>query len=265
MVQKLKAGICCLVLCLIMSVQANAAETVAEETSPFDPTADKVLKSVDAYLKAEKSLAMQGETLLDIVTDDGQVITYTTQVEISLKRPDKLYAKRIGIMRNQEIFYNGSELILNSLQHNVYAKAEVPPTIDQMLDSATTQLGLQAAGNDLLYSDLYDGMMSNAVSGAYLGTVMIDEVECHHLAYRGKNADFQLWVETGDDPKPKRYMIISKNMPEAPRYLLNITSLEPKEFSDTTFDFTPSAEKKRIQFFTAEQVEQLKKTLKEPK
>jgi hypothetical protein len=192
-----------------MIVQANAAETTTEQTSPFDPTADKVLKSMDAYLKAEKSLAMTGETLLDIVSDDGQVITYTTQVELSVKRPDKLYARRTGLIRNQEIFYNGKDLVLHSLQYKVYAKKKVPPTISEMLTFATARLGLQAPGGDLLYNDVYDGMMSDAVSSAYLGTVLVDGVECHHLAYRGENVDFQLWIETGDAPKPKRYMIIT--------------------------------------------------------
>lgn len=265
MLHKLKTGVYCLALCLIMTVQANAAETVTAQKSSFDPTADKVLKSLDAYLKTQKSLDMKAETLLDVVTDDGQIITYTTQVEISLQRPNKLYARRVGLIRNQEIFYNGSELVLRSLQHNVYAKAEVPPTITEMLDVATTQLGLQSAGNDLLYNDLYDGLMSNAVSGAYLGTVMVDGVECHHLAYRGVSEDFQLWVETGDAAKPKRYMIISKEMPGAPRYLLTIKSLEPKEFSDKTFEFTPADGEKRIQFLTDAQVEQVKKAFKEPK
>ncbi len=265
MLQKIKAGLCCLALCLIVTMQVNAAESAAEETSPFDPIADEVLKSMDAYLKSQKSLSLKAESLLDIVTEDGQILTFTTQLDVSLKRPDKLYAKRVGIIRNQEIFYNGSKLLLHSLQHNVYAEAEVPSTIGTMMDFATSKLGLVAPGSDLFYDDLYDGMMSDAVSSVYLGKVMIDGVECHHLAYRGGTVDFQLWIEAGAEAKPKRYMIVSKEMPGAPRYTINMTSLVPAEFTPEKFEFTPAPEEKRIQFHTEENTMQVNKAKEEPK
>ena len=266
MFQKLKVVACCVALCVVMATQSNAAETAEEKTPAFDPMADKVLRSADAYLKSKKSLAMKAETLLDIVTDDGQIITYTTQIQLSLERPNKLYAKRVGVIRNQEIFYNGSQLVLHSLNHNVFAmKQQVPPTIGQMMDFATTQLGLQVPGSDLLYKDLYDGMMSGAASGVYLGKVLVDDVECHHLAYRGDEVDFQLWIEAGDEAKPKRFMVVSKLMTAAPRYMLNITSLEPAEFTNETFEFAPPAGERRIRFLTEEEVEQVKEAIKESK
>lgn len=265
MLKKLKAGACCLALCLMAAVQVNAAETAAVQDSPFDPMADKVLKSLDEYQKSQKSLSIKAETLLDIVTEDGQILTFTTQLDVSLKRPDKLYTKRVGILRNQELFYDGSKLVLHSLQHNVYADAEVPSTIGTMMDFATSKLGLVAPGSDLLYDDLYDGMMADATSSVYLGKVEVDGVECHHLAFRGKTVDFQLWIEAGAEAKPKRYMIVSKEMPGMPRYLMNITSIEPAEFASETFDFTPAPEDKRIQFLPEEESMQVNKAKEEPK
>jgi len=227
--------------------------------------ADNVLKSADAYLKSQKSLTMKAETMFDIVTDDGQVITYTMQLDLSVERPNKLYAKRVGAIRNQEIFYNGSKLVLHSLKHNVYAMEQVPPTIDEMMDYSMAQFGMQAPGSDLLYSDLYDGMLSDAVSGAYLGKVMVEGVECHHLAYRGNTVDFQLWIEAGKEAKPKRYMIVSKLMTAAPRYIININTLEPAQFSKEKFEFSPSADVKRIGFLTEEEIGQRKQAVKESK
>ncbi len=264
MFQKLRVVACCVAICVVMTTQTNAAETAVEKTSAFDPIADKVLRSADAYLKSQKSLAMKAETQLDIVTDEGQIVTYTTQIDLSLERPNKLYAKRVGVIRNQEFFYNGSELVLHSLNHNVYAMKQVPPTIDQMMDFTKGQLGLQAPGSDLLYSDLYEGMMSGAVSGAYLGRVVVDGVECHHLAYRGDEVDFQLWIEARNEAKPKRFMIVSNLMTAAPRFMMNVTSLEPAEFTKETFEFTPPAGERRIRFLR-EEGEQLKEAVKESK
>jgi hypothetical protein len=265
MLQKLKTGACCVLLIAVMAAHGFAADSTEEEASPFDPAADKILRSADAYIKAQQSLKMEAETMLDIVSEDGQIVTYTTRIDVSVARPDKLYAKRVGVIRNQEIFYNGKELVLHSLKHNVYAKEEVQATIGGMLDFATTRLGLQAPGRDLLYFDLYDGMMSAAVSGTYLGKVKIDDVECHHLAYRCNEVDFQFWIEAGKEAKPKRYMIISKLLPSAPRYMINIKSLEPAKFSNKTFEFSPSTEDKQIHFLTEEEIAQLKQAVKEAK
>lgn len=265
MLEKLKVCVCCLALCIAMAVQVNASESAGETASAFDPQVDGVLKAAGEYLKSQKGVAMKAETLLDIVNDDGQVVTYTVQLDLSMVRPDKLYLKRVGVIRNQEIFYNGSELVIHSLQHNVYAKAEVPSTIGEMLDFATAELNVQVPGSDLLRSDLYDGMRSEAISGAYLGKVMIDGVDCHHLAYQGAEVDFQLWIEAEDEPKPKRFMIISKGMTAAPRFMLNIINLEPAEFGKEIFEFTPPAGEKRIRFLTEHEVEQVKQTVKESK
>jgi len=265
MLRKLKAVACCLAFCFVLAVQADGAETAEETTPAFDPMADQVLWSADVYLKSLKSFALQAETLRDIVTDDGQIITFTTHLDLSIERPNKLYVKRVGVIRNQEILYNGSTLVLHSLQHNVYAMAQVPSTIGEMMDLATEQFGLQVPGGDLLRSDLYDGMMSGAVSGVYLGKVVVDGVECHHLAYRGDEVDFQLWIEAGDEAKPKRFMIVSKGMTDEPRYMVNITSLAPAEFTRETFEFTPSAGEKRIRFLTEEETRQVKEAVKEAK
>ena len=267
MLARLKTGACSVVLlCVLTAVQVGAAENTAQEVPPFDPRADQVLKDTQAYMSSLKEMKLHVEGMLDVVSPEEEVFTYTTQVDIAMKRPDKMYVKRVGVMRNQEIFYNGSELVLHSLQHKVYAKADnVPDTIDKMMDYAMAELGLQSPGSDLLYNDMYNGLMSSAVSGAYLGTVIVDGVECHHLAYRGENVDFQLWVEAGEQAKPKRFMIVSKKLPQAPRYQLMVKSLEPATLSDTMFTFVPSGDEKRIRFLTEQEIKQLKKAVKESK
>ena len=248
-----------------MTAQLHAAEPAAEEGSAFDPKADEVLRSADEYLRNQDSIEIDAESLRDIVTVDGEVITYTTHTNLSIRRPDKLYAKRTGAIRNQEIFYDGKELVIHSLNHNVYAAVEMPPTINEMLDYSIKEFNLRAPASDLLYSDLYNGLMSQATSGSYMGTVLVEGVECHHLAYRTEEADFQLWIETGTEAKPKRYMIISKLMEAAPRYIFTIASLEAATFPDSTFDFDPDEGEHRITLLSKKKIEQLKQADKESK
>ena len=51
---------------------------------------------------------------------------------------------------------------------------------------------------------------------------VIDGVECNHLAFRNNDVDWQLWVEIGSHPIPRKYVITSKAVTGAPQYTLRI-------------------------------------------
>jgi len=51
---------------------------------------------------------------------------------------------------------------------------------------------------------------------------VVDGVECEHLAFRGVDTDWQIWIETGARPVPRKYVITSKTLAGAPQYTLRI-------------------------------------------
>ena len=66
----------------------------------------------------------------------------------------------------------------------------------------------------------------------HIGRGVIDGVECEHLAFRNFDTDWQLWVEVGDKPIPRKMVITSKTMNNAPQYTLRVkswkTGVEPQ-------------------------------------
>ena len=56
----------------------------------------------------------------------------------------------------------------------------------------------------------------------YIGRGVVDGVECEHLAFRNQDTDWQLWVEVGSKPIPRKYVITSKAVAAAPQYTLRI-------------------------------------------
>jgi hypothetical protein len=69
---------------------------------------------------------------------------------------------------------------------------------------------------------------------------MIDGRECEHLAFRNFDTDWQLWVEVGDRPIPRKMVITSKTINNAPQYTLRVkewrTDIEP---DPDAFAFAP--------------------------
>jgi hypothetical protein len=84
--------------------------------------------------------------------------------------------------------------------------------------------------------------MSDGITDAkHIGRGVIDGVECEHLAFRTPDVDWQLWVQMGDRPFPRRYVITSKAVTAAPQYTVEILSWRTEGVAANTFTFSPPA------------------------
>lgn len=94
----------------------------------------------------------------------------------------------------------------------------MPGTIDQLIDGIGARVGGALPGTDLLLSNAYDVLTSDVIEGHHIGQGVVDGVECEHLAFRGHDADWQIWIQTGAQPIPRKYVITSKTLAGAPQY-----------------------------------------------
>ena len=69
-----------------------------------------------------------------------------------------------------------------------------------------------------------DRRKTRALIAKHIGLGVIDGMKCEHLAFRNHDTDWQLWVETGDRPIPRKLVITSKTMNSAPQYTIRIKS-----------------------------------------
>ena len=130
---------------------------------------------------------------------------------------------------------------------NAYAQADAPGMIDQLVDLLRNKYGLELPGADLLVSNPYEALISDVISAKHIGQGVIDGVECEHLAFRNQDTDWQLWVETGDRPIPRKFVITSKATAAAPQYTLLIRDWKTDvELGPDTFAFQPPADAKRV-------------------
>ena len=82
--------------------------------------------------------------------------------------------------------------------------------------------------------------MSNVVLAQHIGQGVVDGVECEHLAFRSTDTDWQIWIESGARPVPRKYVITSKTVTGAPQYTLRIKDWKTDAVADAdTFVFKP--------------------------
>ena len=237
------------IIVLVFAATAGVPCAGWAQSPGIEPTADRILKKMSVYLAGLEQFSVQTENTLEVVLRSGEKIQYVNPANLSIRRPDKLYANRNGDIVNQEFYYDGKTITLFMVDQKYYAVAEAPSTLDETLDFARQVLDVYAPAGDLLYKDAYSILTEDVVSGSYVGLSVVGGVKCHHLAFRGNEVDWQIWVEDGPKPLPKKLIITSKWIAGAPQFVMSVVSwnLSPK-LSEEKFKFVPPKEARKIDF-----------------
>lgn len=215
----------------------------------IEPEADAALRRMSVYLAELKSFRVDVTTTDEFVTKEGQKIQFVKETKVAVRRPDKLWADRIGPRGHVELRYDGKQISVHGPELGVYAIEPAPPDLGGMIDFARDRLGLEAPAGDLLLSNAYEELMDGLRVGRYIGRERLGEIHAHHLAITEQDVDWQLWIKDGPDPVPIRYVITTKSMAEQPQFTAELRNWRPNEpLSDELFAFQPPAAAKRMTF-----------------
>ena len=207
--------------------------------------AEKLLKGMADYVASQKTLAVTFDSDIEVITNNLQKIQFTSSGQVQLSRPDKLRASRTGGYRDVEIVFDGKMLTVNNKDGKDYAQIEAAGTAEELIDVLRDRHGVVAPGADLLLANVFDVMMADVVEAIIIGKGVIDGVECDHLAFRNVETDWQIWIESGTKPIPRKYVITSKGIGEAPQYTLRIKEWKTDVAADA-FAFKPDPSFKKI-------------------
>jgi hypothetical protein len=184
--------------------------------------AKRLLKSMSDYLAAQKAIAFDFDSNLDIVSTQQQKITLAASGSLVLNRPDKLHVSRRGGFANMEMSFDGKTVTLLGKNSNMFAQVEAAGTIDQLVDVLRDKYHRPVPGADLLMADPYKELMPEVTEVKDLGSGVIRGTECDHLAFRTREVDWQIWIAQGPNPYPCRYSITSRKVTGAPEYRLEL-------------------------------------------
>ena len=197
--------------------------------------AERLIKGMADYVTSQKTLSITYDSDIEVITNNLQKIQFTSSGQVQLSRPDKLRATRTGGYRDVEIVFDGKMLTVNNKDGKDYAQIEVVGTAEELIDVLREKHGVAAPGADLLLMNVFNVMMNDVMEAAVTGKGVIDGVECDHLAFRNLETDWQIWIESGANPIPRKYVITSKGIAEAPQYTLRIkewkTDVAPDAFA----------------------------------
>lgn len=242
-----------LVAGLGLSAGARADEAYAKQK----------MKAMSDYMAAQKALSFGYDTDLEIVTPDHQKLTLANSGTVDLSRPNKIRATRDGGFSNVEMIFDGKMLTLLHKDAKTYAQADMPGTLDHLIDDLRDKLHKPFPGADLLASNIYDQLMPNVIDTKDLGSGVIGGTECDHFAFRTQDVDWQIWVAQGDKPYPCRYVITSKDVDQGPQYSVQLRNWKTgSEVAADNFGFTNAVSAKKIDISDLGDVDELPRQFK---
>lgn len=218
---------------------ASLSSTKADEAD-----AKKAMKAMSDYVANQSAISFDFDTNLEMVSRDHQKVLFASSGAVNLKRPDKIRATRQGGFANVEVVFDGTTLTVLDRNANAYAQAEVPGSIDHLIDELREKYHRPVPGADLLSSDIYDNLMPLVTDVKDLGSGVIGGTECDHFAFRTQDVDWQIWIAQGDKPYPCRYVITAKQVDQAPQYSVQIRDWRTS--SDANFSFVNTANARKI-------------------
>lgn len=177
---------------------------------------------MSAYLGAQGAFSFDYDASLDIVTDEGQILTIASSGTSAMERPNKLSASRDGGFASVAFGYDGKTLTVINRDENVYAKADIAGSVEHLINELRDTYRRPLPAADLLLPDVAGALEPLFTDVKDLGSGVIGGVECDHLAFRTDGADLQLWIAQGDAPYPCRYAVSSNEVEGSPQYVVDI-------------------------------------------
>jgi hypothetical protein len=207
----------------------SAAAIGVQASTAVDPEAVSILRHMSEYLSSLKKFSFRTDNTVDLVTRSGQQLQTAAQVEVSIHRPNRFRVNRRGDIAEQEFYFDGTTLTLYGKVVDYYAQMRLSQTvdIDTALDIAREEIGVIAPTSDLFYQNAYEGLMADVEEGM----------------------DWQIWIDKGNEPLPRKYVITSKWVTGAPQFSASFTDWNTSaQLEDAMFQFSPPAGAAEIGF-----------------
>ena len=232
--------------------RANAAETDAPSVSNeafIDSEAIRLLRQMGKYLGAAREFSFRADITNDGVLTNAQKIQYGGIASIEVHRPNKFHVSYSGDERQTQVFYDGKTIIIFDPAKMVYTKTKVPPMIDAAVDKVFDQHGFSVPIADLIYEDPYRALIENVETGFSARRSFIGGRPTFHLAFTQKEIDWQIWIDDGPRPLPRKLLITYKNETGSPQYtaILSDWKFQPR-LSDSFAEFHPPSGSDEIEF-----------------
>lgn len=223
-----------------------------QSQSKLDPKALVIINRAADFLARAPQYQATVEVSHDVVYGEKSKLQYTKQLDIKLRRPNRLKVDVSTTVPRRSFWYDGKNVALLDHKENYYATSPAPDKIDAMVDHVEKALGVVFPLDDLVLSKPLSEPASKARNSAYLGKEKILGKVCHYVAFGHEAIDWQAWVEDGPKPLLRKVVITLKYEEGSPQITAFISNWDiGTKLPDYVFEFEAPKGAEAIKFMAS--------------
>jgi hypothetical protein len=234
---------------LVAALAAVPALVHAQATAPdVEPGAVAALEKMGAYLRTLNAFQVRAATTREDVLDDGEKVEFSSVTDVLVQRPDRFRVEVDGDRQTRLYLYDGKTFTLFARRVGYYATVPAPPTIAELADRLDDRYGIEVPLSDLFRWGGPKASTKEITAGSDIGPSVVEGTTCEHYVFRQAGADWQVWIQNGSFPLPRKLVITTTTDDARPQYSAVYTWNLAPSFNDAAFTFDPPDDAKRIVF-----------------
>lgn len=210
-----------------------------------DPAALQAAEKMGAYLHSLQTFEVRSDVTMAAL-DEGRPRQLKASVDYKVRRPDGFVIESVGEKKARRFIYDGKAFTVFAPKVGYYASVSAPPTIKQTLDVVYDAYGVALPLADLFYWGEGASPTAAVVSASKVGQETIGGAATDHYRYRSAELEWELWIQRGAQPLPRKILITTLDDPAKPTYSSELTWNVAPNFPAGTFAFNPATDAKPI-------------------
>lgn len=220
---------------------AAPAFAQADAGPAIEPEAVAALTRMGRFLQTLGSFSVKGSASSEEVLPQGLKVRHDTWSSMDVVRPDRVRAEQGSDRRHRQVVYDGKTFSVYSKSSGYYAQAPESGTIHELAGKLESEYAL-----DLPLLDLFAWADEKAQRpplqlARVVGLATIDGVACDQYAFRQDGSDWQVWIQRGAQPLPRRVVVTSMRSEARPQSTADYEWTLNPQIAATTFRFSPPA------------------------
>lgn len=203
---------------LLCAAQACLAQSAAPAAEVRDPAVLSRLAQMGDYLRSLRSFVVKAETAKDEVLESGQKVMFSGTLEYRYARPDMLRASVRTDRKWREFYFDGKTVTQVAPRMGYYGSVEMPGKVGELMTGLAQRYDIDMPLADLFYWGTPSSGVDDLTAATLIGPARVGGVETDHFALRQAGVDWQIWIERGARPLPRRLVITTTEEAAHPQY-----------------------------------------------
>ncbi len=239
---------------LLATAALTGAPALTQPAAPqgIDPQARSAIERMRAYLRTLGSFEVRAESTIEEAMEGDVNVDLASRVRYEYRAPDKLLAEWRSDRQSRRLYYDGKTLTVLAPPSGYYASIPASGSVGSILTRAAEDYGIVFPLPDLFLWAVADAPALDVTSGSYLGYARVAGADTDHYIFRQPQVDWQIWIERGERPLPRKVVITDRVDPQRPTFSALLQWNPNVPLTNERFVFTPNEATQRIEIVELE-------------